>query len=76
MVNCWNREHLGRTYSGKPTNEKLFEKELRKCRVKGIVFEHYNDITKERECKDYKEPKHKIKYEEIAELGKQTFQVG
>ena len=47
-----------RIYSGKPTNEKLFESELRKCKVKGIVFERYNDITKERECEDYKESEH------------------
>ena len=76
MVRCWNCEHLIKVYSGKPTNEKLFEKELRKCRVKGIIFERYNDITKERECKDYKESKHKIKYEVIIDLRKETFHVG
>lgn len=76
MVRCWNCEHLGRTYSGKPTNEKLFEKELRKCKVKGMVFEHYSDITKERECKDYKESKHKIRYEETEAIRKETFHVG
>jgi len=76
MVRCWNCEHLGRTYSGKPSNEKLFEKELRKCKVKGIVFERYNDITIERECEDYKESKHKIKYEEIEAIRKERFYVG
>jgi hypothetical protein len=63
---------MGRTYSGKPTNEKLFEKGLRKYKVKEIVFERYSDYTKERECKDYKESKHKIKYEEIEAIRKET----
>ena len=76
MIRCWNCEHLITVYSGKPTNEKLFEKELRKCKVKGTVFERYNDITKERECEDYKKSKHKIEYEQIAELRKQRFLVG
>lgn len=54
---------------------KLFGRELRKCRVKRIVFERYNDITVERECEDYKESKHKTNYEEIADLRKETFRV-
>jgi hypothetical protein len=62
--------------SGEPANEKLFERELRKCEVKGIVFERYSDITEERECEDYKESKHKMKYEEMAEIRRQPTHVG
>lgn len=75
MVRCWNCEHLIRMYSGDPRKGKLFENEFRKCVVKGIVYERYDDYTKERECKDYKESKHKVKYEVIAELRKQRFYV-
>lgn len=57
MVKCWNCEHLMRVYSGKPANEKLFEKEFRKCKVKGIIFERYNDIREERECNSFKKSK-------------------
>jgi hypothetical protein len=41
-----------------------------------MVFERYSDYTKERECKDYKESKHKMKYEEIEAIRKETFHVG
>lgn len=76
MVRCWNCEHLTKLYSGKPRKGMLFENEFRKCKAKGVVFEHYKDFIKERECKDCKESKHKIKYEEIAEIRKETFHVG
>jgi len=75
MIKCWNYEHLIRIYSGKPRKGKLFENEFRKCIVKRIVLERYNDITKERECEDYKESKHKIKYEEIEAIRKERFYV-
>lgn len=70
MVKCWNCEHLIRIYSGKPTNEKMLEKELRKRKAKGIIFERYNVYTKERDCEDYEESKHKIKYQEIVKTRK------
>ena len=75
MVKCWNCEHLIRIYSGKPRKGKLFENEFRKCIVKGIVLERYSDITVERECGDYKESEHKVKYEEIEAIRKEIFHV-
>lgn len=75
MVRCWNCEHVIRIYSGKPANEKLFENEFRMCTVNGMVFERYDNITEARECEDYKESKHKMKYEEVADFGKGRFYV-
>lgn len=40
-----------------------------------MVYERYNDYTKERACEDYKESKHKGKYEEILKIRKETFDV-
>ena len=45
MVRCWNCKHLFRAYSGKVADEKLFEKELRKCKVKSIIL-GYKEIQK------------------------------
>jgi hypothetical protein len=52
MVKCWNCKHLITAYSGRVAKGKLFEKELRKCWVKGIVLGYY-EITEERECSDF-----------------------
>ena len=76
MVRCWNCEHLIRAYSGNPRKGKLFENEFRKCPVKGIVYERYRDYTKERDCEDYGESKHKVKYEEILKIRKEIFCIG
>ena len=50
MVRCWNCKHLARVYGGTPEEGKLFEKELRKCKIKDTIFERRSDITQEREC--------------------------
>ena len=52
MVKCWNCKHLIPAYSGKVAKGKLFEKELRKCKVKGIVLGYY-EIREEGECEDF-----------------------
>ena len=51
------------------------EKELRKCKVKGIIFERYNVYTKERDCEGYEESKHTVKYEEIVKITKERLDV-
>ena len=76
MVRCWNCEHLIRLYSGSPRKGRLFENEFRKCAVKGVVYERYNDYTKERDCEDYEESERKVKYEEILKIRKERFYVG
>jgi len=52
MVKCWNCKHPITAYSGKPTDEKLFEEKSEKCKVKGIALGYY-EIRKERECSDF-----------------------
>jgi len=56
MVQCWNCEHLITAYSGKVATGKLFEKELRKWKVKGIVLGYY-EIREERECEGFEQSK-------------------
>jgi hypothetical protein len=73
MVKCWNCQHLIITYAGTPVSERLFEKELRKCPVRGVVFGSRRDITEEHECEDYREAKNKIKYEQVEAIRKQMF---
>jgi len=73
MVRCWNCEHLIKVYSGRPTNGKLFQSEFCRCKVKRLTLERYNDLTEERDCREYKESENRIKYEEIAESLKQIF---
>jgi len=73
MVKCWNCEHLIVAYSGAPANERLFEKELRKCTVRGVVFESRRDITEEHECENYREAKNIVKYEDVEAIRKQMF---
>jgi len=67
---------LIRVYSGNPRKGKLFENEFRKCPVKGIVYERYRDYTKERDCEDYGESKHKVKYEKILKIRREIFYIG
>jgi len=56
MVKCWNCKHLITACSGKVAKGKRFEKELRKCKVKGIVLGYY-EIREERECEDFEQSK-------------------
>jgi hypothetical protein len=73
MVRCWNCENLVKAYSGGPSSGQLFQREFCKCKVKRFEIEHYSDLTKERECREYKESENRMKYEEIAESLKQIF---
>ena len=73
LVRCWNCDHLVKAYSGRPANGKLFQNEFCKCKVKRVVLERYNDLTKERECREHKESENRMKYEEIAEPPKTDF---
>ena len=52
MVKCRNCKRLITAYSGKVAKGKLFEKEFRKCWVKGIVLGYY-EVREERECEAF-----------------------
>jgi len=73
MVRCWNCEHLTKVYSGRPSGGKLFQSEFCRCKIKRLILEQYDDLTKERRCREYKESENRMKYEEIAESLKQIF---
>lgn len=55
MVKCWNCENLVKVYSGKPAYGRLFEKKYHRCKVKGLDFEKFYQVEKEKECDRYEE---------------------
>ena len=73
MVKCWNCEHLIVAYSGAPANGQLFDKELRKCTARGVVFESRSDITAEHACENYREAQNIVRYEDVEAIRKQMF---
>lgn len=57
MVKWWNCEHLMRVFEGEPVNEKLFEKELRKCRSRKLFLSVSVTSRKRENVTNSKNPK-------------------